>query len=100
MFLKRSRSPSPDAKPPSQPLPLRALPEAVWGERLLPLLTCKDAARLGRTCKALRGVVREHFKDLGGIKLNRLQAALTTFPRARSMAPYRAGPGESHRRSV
>jgi hypothetical protein len=61
----------------------------VWEDHLLPLLTCKDAARLGRTCKALRGVVREHFKDLGGIKLEKLQAALTTFPRARSVAPYR-----------
>jgi hypothetical protein len=41
---------------------------AVWEDHLLPLLTCKDAARLGCTCKALRGVVREHFKDLGTIK--------------------------------
>jgi hypothetical protein len=39
---------------------------AVWEDHLLPLLTCKDAARLGCTCKALRGVVREHFRgDLG-----------------------------------
>jgi hypothetical protein len=29
------------------------------------------------------GVVREHFKDLGKIKMEQLQAALTTFPRAR-----------------
>jgi hypothetical protein len=58
-------SSSPDAEP--QPLPTRALPMAVWEDHLLPLLTCKDAARLGCTCKALRGVVREHFSgDLGG----------------------------------
>jgi hypothetical protein len=60
----------------------------VWEDHLLPLLTCKEAARLGCTCKALRGVVREHFKDLGGIELVSLRAALTTFPRARSLTPY------------
>jgi hypothetical protein len=27
----------------------------VYEGHLLPLLTCKDAARLGSTCKALRG---------------------------------------------
>jgi hypothetical protein len=32
--------------------PSRALPVAVWEDHLLPLLTCKDAARLGCTCKA------------------------------------------------
>jgi hypothetical protein len=58
----------------------------VWEDHLLPLLTCKDAGRLGCTCKALRGVVRQHFKDLGTINLDKLQAALTTFPRARSVA--------------
>jgi hypothetical protein len=83
---KRSRSPSPDAEPQPQPLPSRALPEAVWGDYLLPLLTRKDAARLGRTCKALRGVVREHFKDIGTVGFRKLQAALTTFPRARTVA--------------
>jgi hypothetical protein len=59
----------------------------VWEDHLLTLLTCKDAVRLGCTCKALKGVVREHFKDLGRIKLEKLQAALTTFPNARTMAP-------------
>jgi hypothetical protein len=58
----------------------------VWEEYVLPLLTCEDAARLGRTCKALREVVREHFRALGTINLDKLQAALTTFPRARSLA--------------
>jgi hypothetical protein len=58
----------------------------VWGDHLLPRLTCKDAARLGRTCKALRVVVREHFHGkLGKVKFTRLQAALTTFPRAREV---------------
>jgi hypothetical protein len=50
----------------------------------MPLLTCKDAARLGRTCKALSGVARESFKDLGQVELKNLQAALTSFPKARS----------------
>jgi hypothetical protein len=57
---------------------------ALWEEHLLPLLACKDAARLGCTCKALRGLVREHFRgDLGTIDLDELRAALTTCPRAR-----------------
>jgi hypothetical protein len=63
---------------------------AVWEDHLLLLLTCKDAARLGLTCKALRGVVREHFRDLGSVPLKHLQAALTTFPRARSLMPCRS----------
>jgi hypothetical protein len=70
-------------QPPPQPLPTRPLPEAVWGDHLLPMLTCKEAVRLVRTCKALRVVVREHVKDLGTVKVDKLQAALTTFPRAR-----------------
>jgi hypothetical protein len=57
----------------------------VWEDHLLPLLTCKDAARLGGTCKALRGVVREHFRDVGTIELKALRGALTTFPRARKL---------------
>jgi hypothetical protein len=61
---------------------------AVWEDHLLARLTCKDAARLGSTCKALRGIVREHFKDLGSTCLDKLQAALTTFPRARTVATY------------
>jgi hypothetical protein len=61
---------------------------AVWEDHLLPFLTCNDAARLGRTCKALRVVARVHFKDLESINLEKLQAALTTFPRVRSIAPY------------
>jgi hypothetical protein len=58
----------------------------VWEDHLLPLLRRKDAARLGATCQALRGIVREHFAgDLGHITLLELQAALTTFPRARHL---------------
>jgi hypothetical protein len=34
----------------------------LWEEHLLPLLTRKEAARLACTCKALRGVLCEHFK--------------------------------------
>jgi hypothetical protein len=83
--LKRSRSPSIDAEPQPQPLPTRDLPVVVWEAHLLRLLTCKDAARLGCTCKALRVVVRERFKDIGTIDSECMQAALTTFPRARSV---------------
>jgi hypothetical protein len=61
---------------------------AVWEDHLLPQLEFKEAARLGCTCKALRGLVREKFRDIGRIKLEKLQAALTTFPKARTMAPY------------
>jgi hypothetical protein len=61
---------------------------AVWEDHLLPLLTLEGAARLGCTCKALRGVVREHVKDLGGLALEKLQAALTTFPNARKVYAY------------
>jgi hypothetical protein len=58
----------------------------LWEDHLLPLLTCKDAARLACTCKALRGVVREHFcADLGKVTSSLLRAAMTTFPRARSV---------------
>jgi hypothetical protein len=56
---------------------------AVWEDHLLSLLTRKDAARVACTCKALRVVVREHFRDLGTVKLEQLQTALTAFPRAR-----------------
>jgi hypothetical protein len=61
----------------------------VWGDHLLPLLTSREAARLGSTCKALRGMVREHHRgDLGRVKAVTLQAALTTFPRARTLELY------------
>jgi hypothetical protein len=64
---------------------MRVLPEAVWEDHLVPLLRCKDAARLASTCKALRGVVRKYFVgDIGIIDWSTLQAALTTFPRART----------------
>jgi hypothetical protein len=56
---------------------------AVWEDHLLPLLTCQDVGPLGCRCKALKGIVREHFKDLDWIKWNQLQAALATFPKAR-----------------
>jgi hypothetical protein len=81
---KRSCLSSPDLEP--QPLPARALPTTLWADHLLPLLTCKDAARLECTCKALRGVVRDHYRaGLGTIDVERLENALTTFPRARSV---------------
>jgi hypothetical protein len=57
----------------------------VWEDHLLPLLTSKDAARLGCTCNALKEVVREHFKDLGNVKADQLKAALTSFPKARTL---------------
>jgi hypothetical protein len=77
--------PSPfEVKP--QPLSTRDLPAAVWEDHLLPLLTCKDAGRLECTCKALRGVVREHFVGaVDPIELDVLPMALTTFPRARTL---------------
>jgi hypothetical protein len=81
--FRRPRSSSPDAEP--QPLPTRAVPIAVWEDHLLPLLRCQDAARLGCSCKALRGVVREHFKDVGQINTESLEAALTSFPRVRTV---------------
>jgi hypothetical protein len=52
---KRPRPSSPDAEPQPQLLALLALPEAVCEDHLLSLLTCKDAARLECTCRALRG---------------------------------------------
>jgi hypothetical protein len=82
--LKRSRSALPEAEP--QPLHAGDLPTAVWEDRLLPLLRCGDAVRLGSTCKALRGLVRDHSKALGSIRLSKLQAALTAFPRARALS--------------
>jgi hypothetical protein len=86
---KRPLPSAPEVEPEPQPLPTRALPEAVWEDYMLPLLTARDAARLGCTCKALRGVVREHFNhDLGRICLSELKYALTTFPRARTVALY------------
>jgi hypothetical protein len=90
--LKRSHPASPDVEPQPQPLPTRAIPTAVWEDHLLPLLTAEDALELSCTCKALRGVVREHFiGDLGTVILENLQAALTTFPRARSVDTYLNG---------
>jgi hypothetical protein len=86
--LKRPHSPSPGVE--LQPLPMRPLPISLWEDHLLPLLTPREAARLGCTCKGLRGVVREHFKDVGMIDLKTLPAALTTFPRARTVKLRRA----------
>jgi hypothetical protein len=84
--LKRVRPTLPDIEPQPQPLSTRALPVAVWEDHLLPKLTCKDAARLGCTCEALRTIVREHFKeDLGEISLKQLRAPLTAFPRGRAV---------------
>jgi hypothetical protein len=81
--LKRSHPSSPDLE--LQPLSTRALPEAVWEDHLLMTMMCKDVARLGCTCQALRAVVREHSKDLGTVQLKTLRGALTTFPRARKV---------------
>jgi hypothetical protein len=65
----------------------------VWEDHLLPLVTSKEAAQLVCTCKALRGGMREHFcGDLGKVKLSKLQEALTTFSRARSVEPYHVHP--------
>jgi hypothetical protein len=58
----------------------------LWEDHLLPLLTYKDAARLECACEALRGVVREHFKDV--VTSSGLRAVLTTFPRTRSVELY------------
>jgi hypothetical protein len=57
----------------------------VWEDHLLPRLTCQEAARLGCTCKALHGVVRERFRDLRTVWPYQVQGALTAFPRAREM---------------
>jgi hypothetical protein len=59
--LKRYRPASPDAGLQPQPLSTRDLPLALWEDHLLPLLTCKEAGRMGRTCKALRGLACEHY---------------------------------------
>jgi hypothetical protein len=67
---------------------MRALPMEVWADYLLPLLPYQAAARLACTCKALREVVRERFPgDVGNssLALWELQAALTTFPRLRTL---------------
>jgi hypothetical protein len=81
---KRTRASSADVGAQPQPLPARALPLTLWEEHLLPLLTCKDAGRFGCTCTALRRLVREHFRDFY-TPLHHLRAALTTFPRARTV---------------
>jgi hypothetical protein len=65
----------------------------VWGDHLRPMLTYREAVRLQRTCKVLKKVVREHYKDLsqrcrGGIRIERLHEMLTTFPSARVVPPY------------
>jgi hypothetical protein len=58
----------------------------VWEDHLLSRLTGKEAGRLACTCSALRGVVREHFRgDIGTVKIDKLPAALTAFPRARAL---------------
>jgi hypothetical protein len=81
--LKRSYPSPGDVEP--QRSPMRVLPVVVLEDHLLPLLTREDAARLGCTRKELRAMVREHFQGIGTVKLKTLQAALTTFPRARNV---------------
>jgi hypothetical protein len=74
----------------------------VWEDHLLPRLTRKDAARLVCTCKTLMVVVREHFSgDIGVIKLDKLRAALTAFPRARELmlTGYIGGGGDEDNES-
>jgi hypothetical protein len=61
------------------------IPTAVWVDHLIPVLMSKDSVRLGATCKALRLLMREHFKDLGTVKIDKLQAALTSFPKAETV---------------
>jgi hypothetical protein len=60
----------------------------VWEDHLLLLLPREAAARLACTCKALKEVVRERFTGDAWeyeIGLGELQAALTTFPRLRTL---------------
>jgi hypothetical protein len=78
--FKRSRSSSSDVK-----LQALCIPVGVWEDHLLPLLMSKDTALLGRVCKALTEMAREHTSNLGTVKLRKLQSALTTFPRARKV---------------
>jgi hypothetical protein len=86
--LERSHPRAPSVASHPQPLLPRVIPTAVWEDHLLPLLTGKDAARLACSCEALRRVVRKHLKDLGEVPLTKLRAALTIFPRARSLTLY------------
>jgi hypothetical protein len=77
---------------------------AVWEDHLLPPLTGKEAARLAHTCKALGVVVRDHFVgDIGNVRIQKLQAALTALPRARSVTPYcdeKEGPDDEEREAL
>jgi hypothetical protein len=52
-------------------------------DHIVPVLLPRDAARLAGTSKALRGLVREHFTDLGKVPWDQLRAVLTCFPKAR-----------------
>jgi hypothetical protein len=86
---------SPHPGPPPQPLPTRAVPATLWEDHLVPLLTRQDAARLQCTCKALSILVREYFKDLSRytVTMDEVKAALTTFPRARTIVISGGDPG-------
>jgi hypothetical protein len=71
------------------PLLTTVLPMNVWDTHLLPLLTCKDAARLVCTCSVLTGVAGARaFKYLGRTDLDNLR----TFPKARAVAIDDPGP--------
>jgi hypothetical protein len=61
---------------------------AVWEDQLLPLMTWKDAARMGGVCKVVRKFVREHFAGCLGhrVVLEELRAAMTTFPRLQNLS--------------
>jgi hypothetical protein len=69
-----------------------ALPLSVWKEHLTPRLTVVDAARLRGVCKALRAVVHDCPVELGNVRGDKLKAALTCFPAAKSLSA--AGEGE------
>jgi hypothetical protein len=61
----------------------------------------KDAARVGRTCKALRVVAREHYRDLGRIfGVKKLQVALMTFPKARTVVLEHTFIGDEDRQAL
>jgi hypothetical protein len=62
-----------------------SLPLSVWREHLMPLLSYKAAARLRRSCKALKDLVTEWPVGLGEISPENLKAALTCFPATKAL---------------
>jgi hypothetical protein len=74
-----------DVKQPPRLSLATAMPLHVWQSHLTPLLYCRDAVRLRRVCKALRGVMGECPVKLRGVRLDQLEEALTCFPAAESL---------------